>query len=158
MSHEREQQRTQGRGRVGLYSQEEAPLVVGAALRRAGPGHDLPVAEPVAEVRVDGGRLGEHHAVGVGKVEVDVLGLIENMSYYDCQSCNKRHQIFGEGGGKAISRRLDIPFLGEIPINERICSGGDCGSPVGTSNADERGIFDALADRVLSSLQDASDL
>ena len=93
-----------------------------------------------------------------GKVEVDVLGLIENMSYYDCQSCNKRHQIFGEGGGKAISRRLDIPFLGEIPITERICSGGDCGSPVGTSNADERGIFDAVADRVLSSLQDASDL
>ena len=92
------------------------------------------------------------------KVEVEVLGLIENMSYYDCPSCSKRHPLFGEGGGRALCERLDIPFLGEIPVAERIRSGGDRGHPVAAAGSEEsgaeRGIFDSLAARVLASLED----
>ena len=90
------------------------------------------------------------------KVEVEVLGLIENMSYYDCPSCGKRHRLFGEGGGRALAERLDITFLGEIPISQRIRSGGDRGHPVaaGSGGCEEKRIFDSLAARVLASLED----
>ncbi|MCY3763116.1 MAG: Mrp/NBP35 family ATP-binding protein [Gemmatimonadetes bacterium] len=92
------------------------------------------------------------------KVEVEVLGLIENMSYYDCPSCSKRHRLFGEGGGRALAEDLDIPFLGEIPISESIRSGGDRGRPVAAGGdgegCREKGIFDSLAARVLASLED----
>ena len=94
------------------------------------------------------------------KVEVEVLGLIENMSYYDCPGCGKRHRLFGEGGGQAIAERLEIPFLGEIPVSEGIRSGGDRGHPVsvggGGEGRGEKEIFDSLAARVLASLENLS--
>ena len=94
------------------------------------------------------------------KVEVEVLGLIENMSYYDCPGCGKRHRLFGEGGGQALARRLEIPFLGEIPVSEGIRSGGDRGHPVsaggGGEGRGEKEIFDSLASRVLESLENLS--
>lgn len=92
------------------------------------------------------------------KVEVEVLGLIENMSYYDCPSCSKRHRLFGEGGGRVLAGRLEVPFLGEIPISESIRSGGDRGHPVAAGSngkgCREKEIFDSLAARVLGSLED----
>ena len=63
------------------------------------------------------------------KVEVDVLGVVENMSYYLCPSCDKRHEIFGRGGGRAAAERLQIPFLGEVPLLGAIRVGGDEGKP-----------------------------
>lgn len=63
------------------------------------------------------------------KVEVDVLGVVENMSYYLCPNCDKRHEIFGRGGGRAAADRQQVPFLGEIPLIEAIRSGGDEGKP-----------------------------
>ena len=94
------------------------------------------------------------------KVEVEVLGLIENMSYYDCPGCGKRHRLFGEGGGRAIAERLEIPFLGEIPVSEAIRSGGDRGHPVsaggGGGERREEEIFHSLAARVLASLENLS--
>jgi ATP-binding protein involved in chromosome partitioning len=63
------------------------------------------------------------------KVEVDVLGVVENMSYYLCPSCDKRHEIFGRGGGRAAAERLEIPFLGEVPLLGAIRVGGDEGKP-----------------------------
>ena len=92
------------------------------------------------------------------KVEVEVFGLIENMSYYDCPSCGNRHRLFGEGGGRALARRLEVPFLGEVPISESIRSGGDRGHPVaagsGSEGCGEKGIFDSLAARVLALLEE----
>ena len=50
------------------------------------------------------------------KVQIDVLGMVENMSFFLCPSCNARHDIFGSGGAKRCAAELNVPFLGEIPI------------------------------------------
>lgn len=63
------------------------------------------------------------------KVDVDILGLVENMSYYLCPHCDERHEIFGHGGGRQSAERLDIDFLGEIPLDAAIRQGGDSGQP-----------------------------
>ncbi|MDT8317486.1 MAG: Mrp/NBP35 family ATP-binding protein [bacterium] len=64
------------------------------------------------------------------KVNVDVLGIIENMSFYLCPHCGERSEIFSHGGGKKASEREEVPFLGEIPINVKIREGGDSGQPL----------------------------
>lgn len=65
-----------------------------------------------------------------GKVNVPVLGMIENMSYYICSQCGHREDIFSTGGGKKASEELGVPFLGEIPIYTPIRVGGDSGKPI----------------------------
>ena len=64
------------------------------------------------------------------RVGVPVLGIVENMSYFRCPDCGARHEIFGCGGGRRESERLEVPFLGEIPIFQEIRLGGDAGVPV----------------------------
>lgn len=64
------------------------------------------------------------------KVDVPVLGLVENMSWFVCDGCGKRHDIFSAGGGHRAAEELDIPFLGEIPLDGSVCQGGDDGTPV----------------------------
>jgi ATP-binding protein involved in chromosome partitioning len=64
------------------------------------------------------------------KMGVPLLGLIENMSHYVCRECGHEETIFKRGGGKQTAQRLDVPFLGEIPIDPRIVIGGDSGSPI----------------------------
>ncbi|HYT62039.1 MAG TPA: Mrp/NBP35 family ATP-binding protein [Haliangiales bacterium] len=69
------------------------------------------------------------------KVNVPILGIIENMSYFTAPN-GERIEIFGHGGGQAEARRQNIPFLGEIPIYTEIRSGGDRGVPVVVSSPD----------------------
>ena len=64
------------------------------------------------------------------KVNVPVLGIVENMSYYVCQHCGQRENIFDSGGGARTAQELGVPFLGEIPINTKIRIGGDKGNPI----------------------------
>lgn len=64
------------------------------------------------------------------KVHVPVLGIIENMSYFNCPHCNERTEIFSHGGGKKAAEKLGVPFLGEIPIETAIRAGGDEGRPI----------------------------
>jgi ATP-binding protein involved in chromosome partitioning len=64
------------------------------------------------------------------QVEVPVLGVIENMSYYLCGKCGHRHEIFAHGGGARFASVLDIPFLGEIPMVRQIREGGDTANPI----------------------------
>jgi ATP-binding protein involved in chromosome partitioning len=64
------------------------------------------------------------------KVGVPILGLVENMSFFACPHCDTRTDIFGHGGGKRQSDRLQVPFLGEIPLDPAIRSGGDDGRPL----------------------------
>lgn len=64
------------------------------------------------------------------RVNVTVLGLIENMSYFIAPDTGKRYEIFGFGGGKKAAEEMKIPFLGEIPINPLIREGGDTGRPI----------------------------
>lgn len=64
------------------------------------------------------------------RVKVPVLGLIENMSYFIAPDTKKRYDIFGTGGGERVSKELNVPFLGGIPINQQIREGGDKGIPI----------------------------
>ncbi|HYX20521.1 MAG TPA: Mrp/NBP35 family ATP-binding protein [Thermoanaerobaculia bacterium] len=64
------------------------------------------------------------------KVNVPVLGIIENMSYYVCPSCGHREEIFKHGGGRRTAESLQVPFLGEIPLDPKVVAGGDSGRPI----------------------------
>ncbi len=61
------------------------------------------------------------------KVNIPVLGMVENMSGFVCPGCNKQYDIFGSGGAKKRAEELEVPFLGEIPINVGIRTSGDKG-------------------------------
>ena len=70
------------------------------------------------------------------KLNVPIVGVIENMSYLECPHCNEHINIFGRGGGQKISEKFDIPFLGEIPLFPQIMEGSDKGKPVIISDPD----------------------
>src|SRR5438132_2615326 len=65
------------------------------------------------------------------KVNIPLLGMVENMSYFICPDCGKRYDIFGSGGAKRRAAELDVPFLGEVPINIGIRQRGDAGETSG---------------------------
>jgi ATP-binding protein involved in chromosome partitioning len=65
------------------------------------------------------------------KVSIPLLGVVENMSYFDCPGCGKRYDIFGSGGARRRAAELDVPFLGEVPINIGIRERGDAGQTGG---------------------------
>lgn len=64
------------------------------------------------------------------RVGIPVLGIIENMSYLLCGHCGEPTPIFGSGGGQQLSNELQAPLLGQVPIEPRICTGGDIGEPM----------------------------
>ncbi|HVV82871.1 MAG TPA: iron-sulfur cluster carrier protein ApbC [Kofleriaceae bacterium] len=64
------------------------------------------------------------------KVEIPILGIVENMSYYKCPACGHHDEIFSHGGGKRLAQESGATFLGEIPIDTRIRFGGDAGVPI----------------------------
>ena len=64
------------------------------------------------------------------KLNVPPIGLVENMSHFVCPTCQTESDIFGKGGGEALSQELSVPFLGRVPIYEPIRVGGDTGVPI----------------------------
>jgi ATP-binding protein involved in chromosome partitioning len=64
------------------------------------------------------------------KVNVPLLGIVENMSYFLCGHCGERTEIFSHGGGERAAAKLGIPFLGRVPIDPAIRDGGDSGTPI----------------------------
>lgn len=72
------------------------------------------------------------------KVEVPVLGLVENMSYYNCPQCGHEAHIFGHGGAKAEAAKLGCDFLGEIPLDIEIRETSDGGQPIVASKPDSK--------------------
>jgi ATP-binding protein involved in chromosome partitioning len=70
------------------------------------------------------------------QLEVPVLGVVENMSYFVCGHCGERTDIFSHGGGQAVAQRMDVPFLGEVPIDPVVRAGGDSGQPVVVTEPD----------------------
>ncbi len=64
------------------------------------------------------------------QLNIPVLGVVENMSYFVCGHCQERTDIFGHGGGARMAEDLGIPLLGEVPIDTRVRSGGDEGQPI----------------------------
>ena len=73
------------------------------------------------------------------KLKIPVFGVIENMSYFVCPRCGEKVDIFSHGGGKKLSIQLSLPFLGEIPIDIDIRTGGDEGTPIVISKPDSLG-------------------
>ncbi len=88
------------------------------------------------------------------KVAIPCLGVVENMSYFICDGCSKRHEIFFHGGAKAAAERMRVPFLGEIPIEPGVVDGGDHGDPVVHKHPASQSAkaFIALAEEVATSL------
>ncbi len=70
------------------------------------------------------------------KLNVPIIGVVENMSHFICTGCDQRHYIFGEGGARKISEKFSIPFLGEIPLHSDIMSGSDLGRSIMLSDPD----------------------
>ena len=68
------------------------------------------------------------------RIKVPVIGIIENMSYFLCPKCGEKSEIFGSGGGLRESRRLNVPFLGEIPLDSKVRVSGDAGKPIALEN------------------------
>jgi len=64
------------------------------------------------------------------KVDVPVLGIVENMSYFLCPSCGHRSDIFGHGGAREEAEKLGVPFLGEVPLHMDIRAKSDLGQPI----------------------------
>jgi ATP-binding protein involved in chromosome partitioning len=70
------------------------------------------------------------------KVAVPVLGIVENMSYFLCPHCGERSEIFGHGGAREEAEKLDVPFLGEVPLHLDIRTTSDSGNPIVVSKPD----------------------
>ena len=73
------------------------------------------------------------------QVNVEILGVVENMSYFACPHCSGRIDVFGHGEGERLSQMFSIPFLGEIEIDPQIRIGGDTGKPVASLGEDAPG-------------------
>lgn len=88
------------------------------------------------------------------KVAIPILGVVENMSFFVCDQCNKRHEIFFHGGARQAAERMHVPFLGEVPIEPGVVSGGDEGRPVvvGAPESQSAKAFLALAEEVATSI------
>ena len=85
------------------------------------------------------------------KVNVPVLGIVENMSTFVCPHCGHREAIFKAGGGERTAEELGVPYLGEVPIDPAIVSGGDDGTPIVASHPESAAAkaFMALAAEVV---------
>jgi ATP-binding protein involved in chromosome partitioning len=92
----------------------------------------VPVAGAIVVTTPQGVSVSDvRKAVGMFRqLNIPVLGVMENMSYFVCGHCHERTEIFGHGGGAAMAKDMGIPLLGEVPIDTRVRSGGDEGKPI----------------------------
>ena len=84
------------------------------------------------------------------KLKVPVLGLIENMSTYICPTCGHEAHIFGHGGVAAEAAKLDLPFLGEIPLSLDVRMAGDSGTPIAAGEGPISEAYARLAHRLIA--------
>lgn len=87
------------------------------------------------------------------KVNVPVLGIVENMSTYICTNCGHEEHIFGHGGAQREAEKIGVPFLGEIPLHENIRAMSDAGTPVAAQNGPQADIYRQIAQHVMQSMQ-----
>jgi ATP-binding protein involved in chromosome partitioning len=95
------------------------------------------------EVAVDDARKGLEM---FGKHDTTVLGIVENMSSFRCPDCGSTHDIFGTGGGEAFAADNDLPFLGSLPLDPSVRTGGDDGRPVVLDDGDTGSAFRAMTE------------
>lgn len=90
------------------------------------------------------------------KVKIPVLGMVENMSYFLCPDNGKRYDIFGHGGAREKAAELDVPLLGEAPIQMAIRERGDAGETAGNlQDADAAPVFRSIATRLVTQLMES---
>jgi ATP-binding protein involved in chromosome partitioning len=89
------------------------------------------------------------------KVDVPVLGIVENMSYHICSNCGHREHIFGHGGAHAEADKLGVPFLGEVPLHIAIRETSDGGTPIVASQPESAhaAAYRAIADKVWAAVE-----
>lgn len=89
------------------------------------------------------------------KVGIPILGVVENESYFVCDSCEKRHEPFGSGGGQRIADFAEAPLLGQIPLEPSVREWGDAGTPVAEASPGSASgrAFLALAEALVSALR-----
>ncbi|HYI96732.1 MAG TPA: Mrp/NBP35 family ATP-binding protein [Bryobacteraceae bacterium] len=87
------------------------------------------------------------------QLRVNVLGIVENMSYMVVPETSQRIDVFGQGGGKRTAEAMQVPFLGELPLDPEIRIGGDRGKPVTLEDGGRAKHFFDLAERVIASLE-----
>jgi len=92
------------------------------------------------------------------EVNVPVLGVVENMSYYLCRKCGHRHEIFAHGGGARLARTLGVPFLGELPIVRELREGGDHAQPLVATQPDHpiSAAFKSIASNIIERIERAA--
>lgn len=88
------------------------------------------------------------------KVNVPLLGIIENMSFFMCGHCGERTDIFSHGGGERAAEKLGVPFLGRIPIDPAIRDGGDSGNPIVVADkaSPQAAAFREIAKKIMGDL------
>ena len=91
-----------------------------------------------------------------GKVSVPVLGLVENMSGYDCPHCGERSDPFGSGGAEDAARELGIPFLGRIPLDSGLREASDWGTPPAAAEGPQSEAFAAIAGKLVEAMETAA--
>ncbi len=69
------------------------------------------------------------------RVGVPVIGIVENMSWFECPHCGKPSALFGSGGGEKLAKTVELPLLGQVPLYPRVMEGGDAGIPIVISDA-----------------------
>lgn len=92
------------------------------------------------------------------KVGIPVLGIVENESYFLCDGCEKRHEIFGKGGGEKAAEYAQAPLLGQVPLEVSVREWGDAGTPVveaAPSSASARA-FASIAERLVERINELS--
>lgn len=89
------------------------------------------------------------------KIGIRILGIIENMSYYICEKCGHRADIFGHEGAKKTAEKLGETFLGEIPLHLEIRENADNGTPIAVSNPDSphTKAYEQIAQKIISELE-----
>jgi ATP-binding protein involved in chromosome partitioning len=89
------------------------------------------------------------------KVGIPILGVVENESYFVCDGCEKRHELFGSGGGQRIADFAGAPLLGQIPLEPSVREWGDAGTPVveAAPNSASGRAFIALSEALVSELR-----
>jgi ATP-binding protein involved in chromosome partitioning len=85
-----------------------------------------------------------------GKTNVPIIGIVENMSFFLCPGDGKRYDIFGSGGGAREATKMNVPLLGEVPIEPLVREAGDTGRPAVAAHPDSAaaGVFKQIADKV----------
>ena len=124
-----------------------APATCSSPSSRRRPSPAPIVVTTPSEVSLEDGRKA---VLMFHQVKVAMLGLVENMSYL------MRHRrtldIFGQGGGKRTAEAMDIPFLGELPLDPQVRIGGDTGQPAALDPAGTGAPFHALAEKVAAAM------